>query len=451
MTMDSRTSHAHAEPPARAPLAPEDEDVTRAGQKPKRSPARWVLLVVGLGAVGAFVAYRAKHPAASAPGTTTPTDRPVPVTVATVVQKDVPIWLEGLGTATPIATVNVKTLVDGTLMTVGFKEGQMVHKGDLLAQIDPRPYDIALHNAEAALARDSALLRDDRLNLERYRQLRSQNLIAQQQVDDQQALADQVEATTHADQAAIESAKLNLVYAHITSPIDGITGVRLVDPGNIVHAADTTYIVVITQLDPMTVLFTLPEDDLPRVQEMFAKGPIPTEAYSRDGNTKLATGTLALIDNEVNTTTATIRLRSYFPNKDRSLWPSEFVKARILLSTKKDAIVAPATAVQRGPNGTFVYAVGADDTVSVKPVDVELTQGDTAIFSKGLAVGDRVVTDGQNQLRPGSKISARDAKPVNPSAPPGAAASGASSSSPPPPDAPSPNKNGTAKPAGSAP
>lgn len=401
---------------------------------------RWVMIVVGavVLAGGGYVLHQ-RQKASTTTTNAPPPERVIPVPVAAVVQKDVPVWLEGLGNATPIATVNVKTLVDGRLDSVNFKEGQLVKKGDLLAQVDPRPFQIALHTAEATLARDSAQLRDARLNLDRYRTLRSQNLIAQQQVDDQQALADQYEATTHSDQAQIESAKLNIDYAHIVSPIDGVTGVRLVDPGNIVHASDQTYIVIITQLDPMAVLFNLPEDDLPRVQQQLAKGQIPVEAYSRDGLTKLATGQLALVDNEVNAATATIRLKALFPNKDRSLWPSEFVKARLLLETAKDARVAPATAVQRGPSGTFAYVVAADNTVSVRPIEVLSTQGDDALIAKGLEVGERVVTDGQNQLRPGAKIqpkspeAAKTARPTAP-APPGSGATHAS-------DAPAPKKS----------
>jgi multidrug efflux system membrane fusion protein len=400
MTIDTRTTEAPA------PDAPIHDAPTLA--RPAGGATRWVLILVGVGVLGAAAfGLRARAKASAAAAAAPPPDRVIPVAVATVTQKDVAIWLEGLGNATPIATVNVKTLVDGRLDTVGFKEGQLIHRGDLLAQVDPRPFQIALHSAEAALARDSAQLRDARLNLDRYRTLRGQNLIAQQQVDDQQALADQYEATTHSDQATIESAKLNIDYSHITSPIDGVTGVRLVDPGNIVHAADQGFIVVITQLDPMAVLFNLPEDDLPRVQTELARGPIAVQAYSRDGQTKLATGQLALIDNEVNQATATIRLKALFPNKDRSLWPSEFVKARLLLSTTKDSIVVPATVVQRGPNGTFAYVVAQDNTVSVRPVEVLSTQGDEAVISKGLQPGERVVSDGQNQLRPGAKIQPR--------------------------------------------
>jgi multidrug efflux system membrane fusion protein len=387
--------------------------------------ARWVLALLGVaGVAGAVYLVRARQqaaPAAAAAGA--PAERAIPVSVATVAEQDVPIWLEGLGTVTPVATVNVKTLVDGPLVSVNFKEGQLVHKGDLLAQVDPRPFQIALHNAEAALARDNAQLREAKLNLERYKTLRAQNLIAQQQVDDQQALADQYTGTTLTDQAAVESANLNLNYSRIVSPIDGVTGVRLIDPGNIVHASDQSYILIVTQFDPISVLFTLPEDDLLRVQQQLAKGTVVAEAYSRDGQTKLATGTLGLIDNEVNATTATIRLKAFFPNKERVLWPSEFVKARLLLATKQGAVTAPATAVQRGPNGTFVYVVGADDTVSVRPVDLDFTQGDTALFAKGVKPGERVAVDGQNQLRPGAKIQPRSAKaasstiPATPTAP----------------------------------
>jgi multidrug efflux system membrane fusion protein len=415
MTMDTHSS-----------TNPHEEIVDTTSAKPGHA-SRWVFAVLGLCLVGGAVYYythAAKVAATAAAGAAAAqADRPVPVTIATVLQQDVPIWLEGLGTVTPIATVNVKTLVDGPLISVNFKEGQVVHKGDLLAQVDPRPFQIALHNAEAALVRDSAQLRDARLNLERYRTLRAGNLIAQQQFDDQQALVDQYAGTTQLDQAAIDSAKLNLDYSHIVSPIDGVTGVRLIDTGNIVHAADQTYIVVLTQIDPMAVLFTLPEDDLPRVQSHLAQGKIQAVAFARDGQTKLAEGELGLIDNEVNMTTATIRLKAFFPNKERMLWPSEFVKTRLLLSTKKDAITAPATAVQRGPTGTFVYVVGTDDKVSVQAVDVDSTQGDLAILAKGLQVGQRVVTDGQNQLKPGSKISTRDAtaKPSGSAAPAGSA------------------------------
>jgi multidrug efflux system membrane fusion protein len=428
------TSRLQRAPGAPLPSHEDIEDREGGAVHPKSTGRvnRWVMILIGVAVLGGGALFVRQRQATSAAAATAASsaakERTVPMTVATVVKKDVPIWLEGLGNATPLATVNVKALVGGPIVSINFKEGQVVHKGDLLAQVDPRPYEIALHNAEAALARDTAQLRDARMNLDRYRTLRAGNLIAQQQVDDQQALADQYEGTTKADQAAIESAKLNLDYSHIVSPIEGVTGVRLIDLGNIVNPTDQTYIVILTQLDPMSVLFTLPEDDLPRVQQELAKGTIACEAYSRDGLIKLATGTLGLIDNEVNQTTATIRLKAFFPNKDRSLWPNEFVKTRLLLSTKLGALVVPGTVVQRGPKGTFAYVVNEDNTVAMRPIELVSTQGDEAIIGSGLQPGERVVTDGQNQLKPGSKITPRtsDAKPAgSSSASPASSGSGA--------------------------
>jgi multidrug efflux system membrane fusion protein len=382
----------------------------------------WVIFaLLGAGGGGSWFVHSRK---ASAAGTTAaPSDRVVPVLLAPAQKKDFPIYLDGLGSVVPLNTITVHTQVDGRLESVGFKEGQIVHKGDVIAQIDPRPFLIQLHTAEATLARDSAQAREGKVNLERYKTLRKENLTSQQQVDDQQALVDQYEATTRSDQAAIESARLNLDYAHITSTIDGIAGVRLIDPGNIVHAADTTGIVVLAQLDPMSVVFTLPEDDLPRISEKFAPGVLDVEAYSRDGLLKLGTGKLTLIDNEINQTTATIRLRAVFDNPKNALWPNAFVKARLLLTTEKNALVIPAAAIQRGPTGTFVYTVGSDNIAGTQPIELGSIQGDSAIVTKGLSAGDQVVTDGQNQLRPGSKVSARP--PEKPSGAPAPSSSGA--------------------------
>ena len=379
--------------------------------RPAGRANRLYLLLIGVVVIG-FAVWRvhAKSVAttAAAAGAAASADaRVVPVTVAEVKQVDVPIFLDGLGTVTPIFTVTVKTLVDGQLVNVAFKEGQSVKKGDLLAQVDPRPYLIQLHQAEANFAKDAAQLRNGQLNLDRYKTLRGQNLIPQQQVDDQQTVVDQNAAASKGDQTQIESARLQLDYARITSPIDGVTGVRLVDPGNIIHAADQTGIVIVTQLDPIAVLFTLPEDDLPRVSKQLAAGAVGVDAYSRDGTTKLGSGQLALIDNEINQATATIRLKATFPNPQRVLWPNEFIKARLLLETRKSATTMPATVVQRGPQGTFAYLVGGDQTVSVRPIVLDVIEGDTAILASGLSPGDKVVSDGQNQLRPGAKISTR--------------------------------------------
>jgi multidrug efflux system membrane fusion protein len=405
----------------------------------------WVFVVVGiliLGGVGYWL-FRS-HQAAAAAAAATPPDRVVPVLLAPVQKKDFPIYLDGLGSVVPIHTVTLHTQVDGKLDSVAFKEGQLVHKGDFLAQVDPRPYIIQLHTAEANLARDAAQAREGRVNLERYRTLRKENLIAQQQVDDTQALVDQYDATVRSDQVQIESARLNLDYAHITSPLDGVTGVRLIDPGNVVHAADTTGIVVLTQLDPMSIIFTLPEDDLPRIAAKFQPGVLDVEAYSRDGVIKLGMGKLTLIDNEINQTTATIRLRAVFDNPKNALWPNEFVKARLLLTLQKDALVIPAAAIQRGPTGTFVYVVGGENTASTRPVEVDSLQGDTAIIAKGLSPGEQIVIDGQNQIRPGSKVSSR---PPEKSAASGAAPSGSAASSAGTGGAPAPKGSGSASPA----
>ena len=390
----------------------EAPEVPREAVPAKPKASRWVLAVVGLVLIGGlawFLRVRMRDPATSGPAPAASADRVVPVLVASVVQRDVPIFLEGLGNVLPLATVQLKSQVDGRLDTVAFKEGQTVKKGDLLAQIDPRPFAIQLHNAEAALARDSAQLRNAQLNLERYKTLRTQALIPQQQVDDQQTLADQAAATVKTDEAAVDAAKLNLDYARITSPINGVVGVRLVDPGNLVHASDPGGIVTVTQLDPIAVLFTLPQDDLPAIAAEQAKGKIAVDALSREGTKKLATGELSVIDNQINTTTATIRLKAVFPNADRALWPNEFVKARLLLSTRTGAIAVPATVVQRGPTGTFAYVVGPDKTAQMRPIEVDMTAGELALISKGLKPGEQVITDGQNQLRPGAKIAPRTA------------------------------------------
>ncbi|MDB4997658.1 MAG: putative Co/Zn/Cd efflux system rane fusion protein [Myxococcaceae bacterium] len=374
----------------------------RAGAKPSASGAP--------GGPGAAPGGPANGPAA---------DRVVPVATAIATRKDVPVIVEGLGTVTPLATVTVKTQVDGRLDRVLFTEGQAVKKGEVIALVDQRPFTIQLHTAEATLAKDDSQLKNGQLNLDRYETLRKGNLIPQQQVDDQRALVAQLDATTRADKAQVENARLLLDYARITSPIDGVTGLRQVDPGNLVHASDANGIVLITQVDPIAVIFTLPQDDLPRVQRAMKDGKVAVDAFARDGIQKLGTGELLLVDNQVNAQTATIRLKSVVPNPDHVLWPNAFVKARMHLTTVKGALVVPASVVQRGPSGTFAYVVSNDRTVSPRPVEVASIEGDIALIAKGLSEGDVVVTDGQNQLKPGSKVSAR---------PPSAVTAAASSS-----------------------
>jgi multidrug efflux system membrane fusion protein len=370
-----------------------------------------VLVVVALLAWGGWsLRERSRSSAAAAASASRAfTDRVVPVLTAAVAQRDVPMWLEGLGTVSAFYTVTVKPQVDGRIDKVAFTEGQHVKKGDLLVQIDPRPYAIQLQSAQANLARDTANLKNAELNEERYKTLRSQNLIPTQQLTDQEANVAQLTAQLQSDQAQIESAKLNLDYARIRSPIDGVIGVRLVDPGNVVHASDPNGLVVVTQLDPIAVFFTLPEDDLTSVSQAMAGGPLVVEARSRDGDKPLGEGKLSVIDNEINQQTATIRLKAIFDNPKQLLWPNQFVKARLRLTTRANAVVVPAAVVQHGPQGTFAYVVAADSTATVRPIAVDGIQGEVAIISRGLSPGEQVVVEGQAQLRPGAKVAARPA------------------------------------------
>src|SRR5256885_4182363 len=334
-------------------------------------------------------------------------DRVIPVSVAKVEQKDFPVFLDGLGTVTAFRAVTVRSQVDGRLDAVLFREGQEVKKGQVLVQIDPRPFQIQLHQGEGALARDQAQLVGAQRNLARFEDLAKRKLIAQQQADDQRALVGQFEGAVRIDRAAIETAKLNLAYARITSPIDGIAGIRNVDPGNLIHANDANGIVTIAQLDPIAVIFTLPQDVLTQVAGQLRQGAMEVRILSRDGGAELGRGTLEVIDNAINATTATLRLKAVLSNPQRLLWPNQFVKARLLLTTRQGAMVMPAAAGQRGPDGSFVYVVQGDSTVQPHPIQIELQQGGEAIVGKGVNVGDAVVTEGQNQLRPGRKVRAR--------------------------------------------
>jgi membrane fusion protein, multidrug efflux system len=336
----------------------------------------------------------------------------VPVSVATAERHDVPYYLTGLGSVNAYYTVSVKSRVDGELMQVNFKEGQNVQKGDLLAVIDPRPYQVALEQAQAALFRDQALLRDAKLNYERFKGLlQSSGAMSQQQVDTQQATVDQLDGTVRNDQATIDSAKLNLVYCHITAPVTGRIGLRLVDPGNIVHATDVNAMFVITQLQPIALLFTLPEDNLPAVSRRMAGGTLEVDAFSRDDQTKLATGKLLTIDNQIDQTTGTGKLKAVFDNKDNALWPNQFVNARLLLEMRKNSTTIPAAAIQRGPQGTYVFAVKSDNTVDVRAVTVGFTQDNLSVIASGISPNEVVVTDGQDKLQQGSKIETRPAAP----------------------------------------
>jgi len=339
----------------------------------------------------------------------------VPVSVSPAERRDMPYYLTGLGSVSAFYTDSIKSRVDGELMQVNFKEGQFVDKGELLALIDPRPYEVTLAQAQAQLFKDQAALRDAKLNYERFKGLlENSGAMSQQQVDTQAATVSQLEGATRTDQAAIDNAKLNLTYCHITSPISGRVGLRLVDPGNIVHASDTNPLLVITQLQPIAVLFTLPEDQLPSVAQHMAKSTLEVDAYSRDDQTKLATGKLLTIDNQIDQSTGTGRLKAVFDNKDSSLWPNQFVNVRLLLEVRKNSTVIPSAAIQRGPQGTYVFVAKPDNTVDIRPVTVAFTQENMANIASGVAPGDVVVTDGQDKLQEGSKVEIRaPAAPVN--------------------------------------
>src|SRR5258708_3153167 len=329
----------------------------------------------------------------------------IPVTVALAQQQDLPIYLTGLGSVAAFYTVNVKSRVDGQLVDVKFKEGEQVRKGDLLAVIDPRPYQAQLDQAEAQLFRDQASLRDAQLNYERYKGLlENSGAMSQQQVDTQKATVDQLDGTVRNDQATVNNAKLNLVYCHITAPETGRIGLRLVDPGNMVHASDTNPMLVITQLQPITALFTLPEDQLQTVSQHMRKGTLQVDAYSRDDLTKLATGKLLTIDNQIDQTTGTGRLKAVFDNRSNELWPNQFVNVHLLLETRKNTTVIPSAAVQRGPQGSYVYVVKADKTVEVRPVNIATTEGNLAEIASGVSPNESVVTDGQDKLQANTRV-----------------------------------------------
>ena len=361
--------------------------------------------IVGLGLVLALFAVllgcssqRAKSAKASGPPPA------VPVGVAAVKEGDFNVYLTGLGSVEAFYTVSLKTRIDGQIMQVNFHEGQEVKAGEVLIVIDPRPYQVALDQAKANLQKDEAQLANAKAQYERNKVLYEQGVVAKQDLDTMQASFGTFEGTIAADKAAIQNAELNLTYCYIKSPIDGRIGLRQVDPGNYVTAAGGTAMVVITQLHPIAVVFTLPEDQLQSVAAQMKRGPLEVDAYSRDDQTKLATGKLVTIDNQIDQTTGTAKLKSVFDNPENTLWPNQFVNVHLLLETRKEAISAPASAIQRGPEGSFVYVVDANNTVQMRPVKVALTQGAIVVIASGLQAGDRVVTDGQEKLQAGSRV-----------------------------------------------
>jgi multidrug efflux system membrane fusion protein len=341
-------------------------------------------------------------------------DGPVPVIAALTRRADVPVYLDGVGTTRALNTVTVRPQVEGKLISIAFKEGQDVKRGFVLARIDPTTYQAQLDQAVAKKAQDEALLANARIDLDRYTRLVASNSIARQLLDTQKATVAQLEAQVKLDQAAIDNAKAILEYTTITAPLDGRTGIRLVDEGNVVRASDTTGIVVLTQLQPISVLFTLPQQQLGDVNRAFAKGPLPVDAFGSDNKTVIDKGTLQVVDNLVDQTTGTIKLKAEFPNANFQLWPGQFVNVRLLIDTLKGVVVAPTAAVQRGPVGTFVFLVQPDNKVAVRPVTVGQQDEAQAVITNGLQPDERVVTTGFARLTAGAEVAVTNLESVPP-------------------------------------
>lgn len=399
--------------------------------KPKKRGLIWVVFLVAIAALAGYAVWRASQPAArrgtkgggGGGGGGGYSRRnagigPVPVVLNQVSRSSVPVYLNGLGNVTPFYSVTVKSRVDGQLMKVDFKEGDLVKEGQPLIEIDPRPYQAQLELAEATQAHDQALLDNANVDLARYTKLVETDAVPKQQLDTQVALVKQYEATIKQDQANINAAKLNVTYSHITAQITGVVGLRLVDPGNIVHAADATGMVVINQLQPISVYFTIPEDNLPQVmQKLRAGAHLQADAYTRDNSKKLASGTLTTPDNQIDPTTGTAKLKAVFDNPDLTLFPQQFVNIRLLVDTLTNQLVVPNVAVQNGQQGTFVYVVDADSTVHLKPVQVGVVTETSSQVLGGLSDGDRVVVDGTDRLVEGAFVRVR--KPGELENPPG--------------------------------
>lgn len=371
------------------------------------SRGRWIWLLLGSFLVIAlyiFLSKAGKTELKANKQALSAAARGIPVATEAARKGDVGVYLSGLGTVTPLTTVTVKTRIDGELMQVLFREGQIVKKGELLALIDPRPYEVQLTQAEGQLIHDQALLEDARIDLKRYATLVAQDSIAEQQWETQKYLVNQYEGAVKTDQGNIDSAKLDLVYCRITSPLDGRVGLRLVDPGNFVQTTDTTGLVVITQLQPISVIFPIPEDNLSQVLDKLKRERLTVDVFDREQKHKLATGYLFTIDNQIDPTTGTVKFKAIFPNSSNELFPDQFVNARLLVEVERNAVIVQASAIQRGPNGTFVYVVKADRTVAVRLVVIGTSQAGDISIKSGLAAGELVVVDGAERLREGSKV-----------------------------------------------
>jgi multidrug efflux system membrane fusion protein len=399
----------------RMDLSVEHEATPASSGKPKKRGLIWLVFLVIVAGVVGYAVWRASHPAAPV---TTQGGRgrggrgaalgPVPVVVTSVTRSSIPNYLNGLGNVTAFYTVTVKSRVDGQYMKADFNEGDSVKKGQVLAELDPRPFQAQLDLVQATLAHDQALLNNAKVDLGRYQKLFEEGVIPSQQRDTQAALVAQYEGTIKQDLANIENAQLQLTYSKVTAPISGVVGLRIVDPGNIVHASDAAGIVTITQLQPISVLFTIPEDRLPEVtQKLRAGAHLPADAYNRDNSKKLASGTLVTLNNQIDNTTGTSQLKAVFDNKDNSLFPQQFVNIRLLVNTLTEQLVVPNVAVQNGQQGTFVYVVDDNSRVHLRTVQVGITTDTSADILSGISEGDRVVIDGTDRLSEGAQVRVR--------------------------------------------
>jgi membrane fusion protein, multidrug efflux system len=439
--------------PVEPKLRPPPLDKPAPAKRKSKVGPRLGLLVIVAGGAAAWWWYHNREPQqqqTQAPaqqprgGRFNPYANAMPVVVAPAASGDIDVTLNALGTVTSLATVTIKSQISGYLDTVNYEEGQVVKKGDLLAQIDDRTYKLALQNAQGTLARDQAMLQSAELDLKRYQDLAKTNAVPRQQLDQQVALVDQDKANILSDQAQIDTQKLNIVYCHIIAPVNGRVGIRLVDPGNYVTPQDTTGLVVITQFQPITVIFPVAEDYLPQItKRLKAAQSLPATAYDRSNTKKLATGELKILDNEIDTTTGTLKLRAQFANDDEALFPNQFVNVTLLVDTLKGVTVMPTAAVQRGAPGTFVYLLNKDQTVTVQKVKLGPSTGERVAVEEGLSVGDKVVIDGADKLRNGAKVVPRDAT--------GDAAGGAAAADTPAGDTPAADTPAAAAPAAGTP
>lgn len=388
----------------------EQQEPPHPATRPARKSVRWILLVVLLlGALVVFVVFRTQEKGKAATDKPPPAPAGVSISTALAEKGNIGVYINALGTVTPLSTVTVNSRVDGQLMSVNYREGQMVRKDDVLVEIDPRPFQALLTQAEGQYARDKALLENAYIDLNRYQTAYSQNAIPKQQLDTQVATVHQLEGTVKNDQGVVDNAKVQLAYCHITSPISGRVGLRLVDPGNIVHATDTTGMLVINQVQPISVIFSVAEDYLPQIQQQLRRGNrLPVDAFDRAQQKKISSGSLLTPDNQIDTTTGTIKLKAIFPNNDLALFPNQFVNARLLVTMQRDVILIPTAAIQRNGQGAFVYVVQPDQTVAMRTISVGTTDGNlTAV--EGVNAGDTIATDGFDKLQSGVRVVVRKA------------------------------------------